>query len=215
MKRALFMLLVLTAITSIFSGAASATTPNTNDITEHFSYILKRNAIIVDYAVEEDKKLGTYPKGVGRFIAEKQQSNLGDWYYGNKLNGGTDGFIFNGQKLTKLELSNIHYGYIGRAAGFSKAQLLTLEGANQISSLPKNWAEKYFNNLGLKGKYWISYGANIWDNKTLSYPTLSSSFAVNSFNSFETPVTVPTLTNEEKQKIHQEMMRISQKIKGI
>ncbi|MGW5955891.1 polymorphic toxin type 44 domain-containing protein [Bacillus mycoides] len=206
MKRVSLLLIVIAITTSVFSGITSAATPNTNDITDHFSYILKRNAIIVSYAVEDDKKLGTYPKGIGAFIAEKQQSNMGEWYYGNKLYGGTDGFIFNGKSVKNVELANVHYGYIGRAAGFTKSQLITNERSNQISPLPENWAFNYFSIAGLKGVYWITYGASLYDNKNLQYskPSFSMIEGLDPSKNL--------LSNEEKQQIKDEMFNISQKI---
>lgn len=204
MKRASLLLIAIAIATTIFSNNAVAATPDTNDITDHFSFILKRNAIIVNYAVEEDKRLGTYPKGTGIFIAEKQESNFGEWYYGNKLNS-TNGFIYNGEKVTKLELANIHYGYIGRAAGFSKPQLITLEKSKQISPSPENWASNYFSNLGLKGIYWISYGVNMFDNKNLPYGT-----AAFSMNYADESKQMPS--SEEKLKVKKEMLEISRKI---
>ncbi|PFT30397.1 polymorphic toxin type 44 domain-containing protein [Bacillus cereus] len=206
MKKASLLLIAIAMATTIFSSSALAATPDTNDITDHFSFILKRNAIIVNYAVEEDKRLGTYPKGVGAFIAEKQQSDYGEWYYGNKLYGGKDGFIFNGQNVKNVELANIHYGYIGRAAGFAKNQLINNERASQISPSPENWAFNYFSVLGLKGIYWITYGANLYDNKNLQHfnPSFSMIEDLNPSKDL--------LSNDEKQQIKDEMFNISQKI---
>ncbi|KIQ77404.1 MULTISPECIES: polymorphic toxin type 44 domain-containing protein [unclassified Bacillus (in: firmicutes)] len=206
MKKASLLLIAIAMATTIFSSSALAATPDTNDITDHFSFILKRNAIIVNYAVEEDKRLGTYPKGVGAFIAEKQQSDYGEWYYGNKLFGGKDGFIFNGQNVKNMELANIHYGYIGRAAGFAKSQLINNERASQISPSPENWAFNYFSVLGLKGIYWITYGANLYDNKNLQHfnPSFSMIKELNPSKDL--------LSNDEKQQIKDEMFNIAQKI---
>ncbi|MEC2715814.1 polymorphic toxin type 44 domain-containing protein [Bacillus cereus] len=206
MKKASLLLIAIAMATTIFSSSALAATPDTNDITDHFSFILKRNAIIVNYAVEEDKRLGTYPKGVGAFIAEKQQSDYGEWYYGNKLFGGKDGFIFNGQNVKNMELANIHYGYIGRAAGFAKSQLINNERASQISPSPENWAFNYFSVLGLKGIYWIAYGANLYDNKNLQHfnPSFSMIKELNPSKDL--------LYNDEKQQIKDEMFNIAQKI---
>ncbi|WP_044797035.1 polymorphic toxin type 44 domain-containing protein [Bacillus cereus] len=206
MKKASLLLIAIAMATTIFSSSALAATPDTNDISDHFSFILKRNAIIVNYAVEEDKRLGTYPKGVGAFIAEKQQSDYGEWYYGNKLYSGKDGFIFNGQNVKNMELANIHYGYIGRAAGFAKSQLINNERASQISPSPENWAFNYFSVLGLKGIYWITYGANLYDNKNLQHfnPSFSMIEELNPSKDL--------LSNDEKQQIKNEMFNISQKI---
>lgn len=206
MKKASLLLIAIAMATTIFSSSALAATPDTNDITDHFSFILKRNAIIVNYAVEEDKRLGTYPKGVGAFIAEKQQSDYGEWYYGNKLYGGKDGFIFNGQNVKNVELANIHYGYMGRAAGFAKSQLLTNERSNQISPLPENWAFNYFSFAGLKGIMWITYGANLYDNKNLQYSNANFSI-IEKLDSSEN-----LLSEKEKQQIKDKMLIISQKI---
>lgn len=210
MKRASLLLIAIAIATTIFSNNAVAATPDTNDITDHFSFILKRNAIIVNYVVEEDKRLGTYPKGTGTFIAEKQESNFGEWYYGNKLNS-PNGFIYNGEKVTKLDLANIHYGYIGRVAGFSKSQLMTPEGSNQISPLPENWSSNYFHLSGLKGRVWINYGANMFDNKNLPYST--PAFAINYAD--ESQQTNFTLSVEEKLQFKKEMLKISQKINSF
>ena len=42
-------------------GFASAQTIPSNEMTSSFSYILKRNALIMAYAAEEAKEEGTYP----------------------------------------------------------------------------------------------------------------------------------------------------------
>ncbi|WP_179861559.1 polymorphic toxin type 44 domain-containing protein [Bacillus toyonensis] len=181
---------------------------NYTNITSSFSYTMKRNALEMAYAAQEDRNLGSYPAGVGLKFVQHVKSGS-DWDYKRQFGYGY--YNFNGRVLAAEDIGNMHYGYVGRAAGFTRSLLSTAAGAYQIYSGTSNfaWADSYYDDPN--DQAWISYGMDLWDNRSLA----------KSFARSTTPNTdalyqeaVRTLTSEEKNRIKEEMKEYSKQVKS-
>lgn len=177
------------------------------NITSSFSYTMKRNALEMAYAAQEDRNLGSYPAGVGLSFVQHVKTG-GPWDYKLQFRGH---YNFNGRVLAPEDIGNMHYGYVGRAAGFTRSLLSTAAGAYQIYSGTSHlgWADSYYDDPN--DQAWISYGMNLWDNRSLA----------KSFARSTTPNTdalyqeaVRTLTPEEKNRIKEEMKEYSKQVKS-
>lgn len=157
------------------------------DISTSFSKVLKKNAAYIAYYALNEKPLGTYPLATGEYFA-KQVKTGGPWDY--KLEYGVNTpYKFLGATRTGEDLGNIHYGYVGRGAGFSATILKTAAGAYQIYSGTAHlgWYDTYFDDP--RDQKMIINGIDLWDNDSLAkMMTLAD-----------------TLTPEEKKEIEEQV----------
>ncbi|MGG0509426.1 polymorphic toxin type 44 domain-containing protein [Priestia megaterium] len=196
------------------TGAISSASAATN-VTSSYSSKMRSNALHMAYYAYEEKKRGTYPVGTGKEFAAKVKTG-GPWDY-KRVYKGT--YTFNGKTSVKGEdLGNMHYGYVGRASGFSTSILKTAAGAYQIKSdtAKLKWYRSYFDDP--KDQTWIKYGISLWNNNSLPK---SKSLAVSSFNAAEedatsllsAPISFDELTDTEKEAIKEEVIKDSEAIK--
>ncbi|PDX93064.1 hypothetical protein COM78_20725 [Bacillus thuringiensis] len=167
-KRFSILFLLTMAICFGFSSSVFAGTIPPNDLTTTFSYTLKRNALLISYQCEEDKKYGSYPSNTYSFFVNRHLDG-GEWDY-KSVYGSKNTYIFDNRAMTGEDLGNMHFGYIGRALGLTTTQLLSHEEMNKIwsSQFVKDWSKGYFDEV--KDRIWIMKGAQMWDNKTLPKP---------------------------------------------
>lgn len=147
-------------------GAYGTVNPGGN-VTSSFSSIMLDNAARVYQYKITDK---TYPIGTGLYFAKKVKSR-GPWDYKHAY-GATDRYIFGGRSMRGEDLGNMHYGYVGRFAGFSATLLKSTAGAVQIYSGTSQgkWYGSYFDDPSDQTS--IVRGISYYDNKNL--PTKSS-----------------------------------------
>ncbi|MCK2157114.1 polymorphic toxin type 44 domain-containing protein [Exiguobacterium sp. 17-1] len=167
-------------------GTYGVVNPGGN-VTSSFSSIMLKNAARVYQYRIEDK---TVPVGTGRFFAKKVQSR-GPWDYKHAY-GATDKYVFGGRTMKGEDLGNMHYGYVGRFAGFTATQLKTIAGVVQIYSTTSKvkWYKSYFDDPSDQTS--IIRGINYYNNKNLPTKSSGSSLQVQAlasegtdFNSFK------------------------------
>ncbi|WIY58773.1 polymorphic toxin type 44 domain-containing protein [Bacillus arachidis] len=191
-------------------GAVSAQTIPSNEMTSSFSYILKRNALIMAYAAEEAKEEGTYPWSVGLAFAEKVKPG-GEWDYKTKF-GRKKQFICMGYLMKGEDLGNIHFGYVARAATIPIELIATKEGAYQIwyDEKLKGWADSYFDQPS--DETGRAHGVLLWDNKLLPNPQDPPPPPVKPFESAKEQPKFKALTIKEKTEIKADIQRISKEL---
>lgn len=187
-----------------------------NNITSGYSLTMAQNGAWMWYYAQTDVEQGTYPIGTGFEFADRVRSG-GVWDY---KQGFQKGYLYNynGSSVIGEDLGNMHYGYIGRYAGFGRTLLSSAAGAYQIYSgtWQINWYSTYFDDPN--DQHWIDYGMNMFDYNGL--PTASSSAAPSSSSaSFDPTLFKPEeidnlLTPEEKKKIKDLAIENSKKIKS-
>jgi hypothetical protein len=193
-----FVLLMLISNTS-YTTKVHAAVP-TPDITSEFSYKMRKNALYMAYYALNDK---TYPLGTGLEFASKVRPN-GEWDY-KRTYGAATTYIFGGMTVRGEDLGNMHYGYVGSAAGFSPTILKTAAGAVQIYSGTSyiGWYKTYFDDP--RDQTFISKGINYWENGNLPTKSMSSLILQSDENkNFKTTFTdldFNKLTEEEKEDI--------------
>ncbi|MGG3157638.1 polymorphic toxin type 44 domain-containing protein [Priestia megaterium] len=195
------------------TGAISSASAATN-VTSSYSSKMRSNALHMAYYAYEEKKRGTYPVGTGKEFASKVKSG-GPWDYKKVYKGS---YTFNGKSARGEDLGNMHYGYVGRASGFSSSILKTAAGAYQIKSdtAKLKWYRSYFDDP--KDQTWIKYGISLWNNNSLPK---SKSLAVSSLSVGEedttsllsAPLSFDELTDTEKEAIRNEVSKDSEAIK--
>ncbi|MED0676190.1 polymorphic toxin type 44 domain-containing protein [Aneurinibacillus thermoaerophilus] len=180
------------------------------NITSSFSKTLKNNAAYIAYYAMWDKDQGTYPAGTGLEFASKVKSG-GEWDYKRTLGPSTK-YEYNGYAMRGEDLGNVHYGFVGRAAGFAPTILRSAAGAYQIysgTSMP-NWWSSYFDDP--IDQQYINFGINMWDNGTLP-KTLSAMHTESMTPSIEDAQLFNLLTDSEKKEIEEKAKKNSAKIK--
>jgi len=209
-KKTLLIFCLLFSISLSEGGFASAQTIPSNEMTSSFSYILKRNALIMAYAAEEAKEEGTYPWSVGLAFAEKVKPG-GEWDYKTKL-GRKKQYIFNGYLMKGEDLGNIHFGYVARAATIPIELIATAEGAALIyhGDKYKGWADSYFDQPNDEAGR--AQGVMFWDNKTLPDPYGPPPPPVKPFESAKEQPKFKALTIKEKTEIKADIQRISKEL---
>ncbi|MEC0247017.1 polymorphic toxin type 44 domain-containing protein [Paenibacillus chitinolyticus] len=90
----------------------------------------------------------------------------GPWDY-KKDYKNADGYGFGGNWMRGEDIGNMHYGYVGRAAGFSNTLLSSAAGAYQIYSgtASLGWWNSYFDDP--MDQAFFNLGVNYWNNKNL------------------------------------------------
>lgn len=112
------------------------------DITNTFSNEMYYNAgYMAQYALFDLQK-GTYPVLTGMEFASRVKSG-GVWDYKRTY---TNYYRFAGKYVVGEYIGNMHYGFVGRGAGFSRNLLSSLAGAYQIYSGTSHvkWYASYF-----------------------------------------------------------------------
>ncbi|NMF01012.1 hypothetical protein HF838_22625 [Aneurinibacillus aneurinilyticus] len=173
-------------------------------ITSSFSKTLRKNAAYMAYYAMNEQKQGTYPIATGKEFATQVKTG-GPWDY--KLSfGPAKKYVYNGYAMRGEDLGNVHYGFVGRAAGFQTFLLRSAAGAYQICSLTshKDWASSYFDDP--IDQLYINFGIDMWDNNTIpnSLSADSSQHDTQLFN---------LLTDSEKKEIEEKVKEDVAKIK--
>ncbi|PFZ09503.1 hypothetical protein COL63_22380 [Bacillus pseudomycoides] len=178
------------------------------EITSQFSNLMKKNALLMAYASYEAKQLNAPETAVTYFI-EKVRTK-GPWDYKWQYTGK---YIYQGWKCTGEDLGNMHYGYIGRAGGFTRDLLKTAAGLYQIKSgtYKLEWISTYFDDPN--DQSWINYGIQLWDDKSLPtrFALTNSQPKVNQDVLYQEAV--KKLTTSEKAEIKEDIKRIYKDIK--
>lgn len=169
------------------------------EITASFSDIMRKNAAYIAYAAYiEQTNSNTYPLNTGELFATKVKSG-GEWDY--KLTYGySTPYKYDGMTITGEGLGNMHYGFTGRAAGFSSSLLKTAAGAVQIYSGTYHllWYDSYFDDPN--DQAWIETGITYWDNSNLPITNSISSLMI-SVNEEQNIPYVELLNEDEKTEI--------------
>jgi len=146
------------------------------NVTSSFSSIMLKNAArAYQYKIADI----TFPVGTGRFFASKVKSR-GPWDYKHAY-GATERYVFGGRTMKGEDLGNMHYGYVGKFAGFTTTQLKTAAGAVQIFSETAKikWYKSYFDDPNDQTS--IIRGINYYNNKNLPTKSSSSNMQVQAF----------------------------------
>lgn len=220
MKKKSSLILGLTAVTllSFNSTSFAETTKNMGikdspiaynqgsdnlEITSQFSSLMKKNALLMAYAAYEAKQLNAPETAVTYFI-EKVRTK-GPWDYKWQYTGK---YIYSGWKCTGEDLGNMHYGYIGRAGGFTPDLLKTAAGLYQIKegTYELRWISTYFDDPN--DQSWINYGIQLWDDKSLPirFALTNSQPKVNQDVLYQEAV--EKLTTSEKNTVREDIKRI-------
>ncbi|MGG0754907.1 polymorphic toxin type 44 domain-containing protein [Brevibacillus laterosporus] len=167
----------------------------TEDITTEFAKKMRDNAAYMAYYAMNEEKQGTYPLATGKKFASKVKSR-GEWDYKREY-GTRTSYYFDSHFLYGEDLGNMHYGFVGRAAGFSKKILKVAAGAVQIYSGTSyiGWYDSYFDDP--EDQEWIIFGIDMFDDNSL--PTVRS--------------LVETLSDEEKKAIEEEVKKDVEEIR--
>jgi hypothetical protein len=174
------------------------------DITTSFTDTMRKNAAYMAYVAMDDQAQGTYPLITGEVFASKVCSNCA-WDYKAQY-GSTVQYTYNGLYLRGEDLGNMHYGFVGRGAGFPEWMLKSAAGAYQIYSGTWyiGWYNSYFDDP--RDQYWIDYGISMYNNNSWprSVTPYSSQVDTSLFN---------LLTQEEKKEIDALVNAKAKKIK--
>lgn len=197
-----------------------------SNLTKGFSSKLLANGAWMWYYAQTDMSLGTYPIGTGFEFANRVQTN-GIWDYKQVFTTGYS-YTYNGSNVKDQDLGNMHYGYVGRYAGFSRTLLSSAAGAYQIYSGTSSpfWYASYFDDPN--DQYWINYGMNMKDNNNLPSSSLAASSSLSTSSNLTvssdsatfnpnlfTPAEIDSLlTPQEKQEIKDLAKSNSTKIKN-
>ncbi|WP_110930748.1 polymorphic toxin type 44 domain-containing protein [Paenibacillus bouchesdurhonensis] len=201
----LSLLLVFSISSQVFAEIRPLAEP-IDDMTYDFSKHMRDNAAYIAYfAYTEQRDFGTYPFGTGFEFAEHVKPG-GDWDYKTTY-GYSAKYKFNGLVTTGEDFGNIHYAYVGRAAGFSELLLKSAAGAVQIyaGTSQLKWYATFFDDPTDQAA--IQRGFNYWTNKNLPNPY---TFRLTD----ETKALIDTLTDQEKQEIRKRVQAVSEKIKN-
>jgi len=203
-KRVLILSILSLLLTAGLSASAFSAT--TQDVTSSFSQTMRDNGAWMAYYALIDIEQETYPLGTGLEFASKVKSG-GVWDYKLTLGVNTP-YVYGGYNVTGEDLGNIHYGYVGRASGFSKTLLLSAAGAVQIYSGTAhiNWYASYFDDPN--DQQWIDHGIRRFDNGTLPTSFITSTSEVQIDTSL-----IHTLTEEQKKEIREIAIARSNEIK--
>ncbi|ARU61141.1 hypothetical protein CBW65_08930 [Tumebacillus avium] len=155
---------------SSFAATNSTTTPEVElpigeDLTYSFTTTMRKNAAYMAYyAMNEQDYQQTYPIATGKEFASKVRTG-GVWDY-KQYYGSTVQYLYNGLYVTGADVGNMHYGFVGRGAGFSDTLLKTAAGAYQIYSGTSyiGWYSSYFDDP--RDQYWINYGISMYNNNS-------------------------------------------------
>lgn len=221
MKKKLLFLSFALMFSLVFSFSNSASA-NVNiesayggDITTSFSKTMLNNAANVAYYAYHEKQQGTYPIGTGFYFADRVKSG-GVWDYKRVY---TKYYYYNGSYLVGEDIGNMHYGYVGRAGGFTRTMLSSIAGAYQIYSGTSSvkWYASYFDDP--KDQQWINYGMNMWDNSSLPSTNSLNTYGFTMGDTIEEEYTeidtslFDLLTSEEKKEIEELVLKNSKEIK--
>ncbi|SDJ85767.1 polymorphic toxin type 44 domain-containing protein [Sediminibacillus albus] len=180
----MFSFVILVGLITGFSGNSSkvhASEMGNSIMAESangFAYTMKKNALIMMQRKQNDIDLGTYPYYTGKYFASKVKSG-GDWDY-KRTFGYSNGYYFDGRYMTGEALGNMHYGFTGRASGFSEYLLRTAAGAVQIYSGTSHigWYGSYFDDP--KDQHYIEIGFNYWGSPSTLPSSVNSNTSVKS-----------------------------------
>ncbi|GGG13963.1 hypothetical protein GCM10010912_67970 [Paenibacillus albidus] len=189
----LCIVLLLSVSTNVFAAEVTPNADPVENITSEFSGKMRSNAAYMAYyAYTETRDFGTYPVMTGEEFVSKVKTR-GPWDYKFPY-GYSKPWIFAGVTTTGEDLGNIHYGYVGRAAGFTDLILKSAAGVYQIYSGTYHigWYASYFDDP--KDQIAIQRGLNYWANGNLP-----STFSLTQ----ERQELIDTLTEEQKQEIEQ------------
>ena len=170
------------------------------DITTSFSLLMSQNAAYMAYYAYIDQQQLTYPLGTLNEFRDKVTYGA-VWDY--KLTFGySTPYIYNGWNSNGESLGNMHYGYIGRAAGFSR---LVLEGAAGIAGISVGNIELlYFPTFfdDPNDNSWIQIGENLFDWNSLPATSASNYLITTPNNEGMVDTSLfDLLSDKEKQEI--------------
>ncbi|ASS74569.1 hypothetical protein CIG75_05890 [Tumebacillus algifaecis] len=201
---------VLSVTTTSSFAATNLVTPEAQvpigeDLTNSFTTTMRKNAAYMAYyAMNEQNYQGTYPVLTGQEFASKVRTG-GVWDY-KQYYGGTVQYMYNGLYVTGADVGNMHYGFVGRGAGFPDTLLKTAAGAYQIYSGTWyiGWYSSYFDDP--RDQYWINYGIGMYNNN--SWPRTIS------FNSTQIDTSLfNLLSDQEKKEIRNKVIKDAEKLK--
>lgn len=200
----IYVLSIIIIGSIIFPSSSSAAYPF--DITSTFAPQMQKNALYMAYYALSDKEMGTYPYGTGFEFASKVKSG-GVWDY-KSVFGKDNQYLFAYKSTTGEDLGNIHYGYVGRFAGFPEETLLSVAGAYQIYSGTSSFSfyKTYFDDP--KDQAAIKRGLDYY-----KYGLPLSSVPIG-YRMITSPSTTITLSDFEKSEIRARAQYISEKIKN-
>ncbi|WP_405081039.1 polymorphic toxin type 44 domain-containing protein [Paenibacillus chitinolyticus] len=208
-KKILSSLVALTLFGSLSSTAFASVIP----ITSEFSLKMRQNAAYMAYYALNDAQQNTWPIGTGKEFASKVPSG-GPWDY-KKVYKNADGYGFGGNWMRGEDLGNMHYGYVGRAAGFSNTLLSSAAGAYQIYSGTASigWWNSYFDDP--MDQEFINLGVNYWNNSNLptQWPPSFSAQSSPNITDKNDPL-FDLLTPQQKEEIEQKVATRSAQIKA-
>jgi hypothetical protein len=199
------------AMTFTLSANIASSASAYTDITKSFSQKLDNNALNIAYYAYEEKELGTYPASTGFYFASKVKTG-GDWDYKRSYGYSSKKWVYRGNTLTGEDVGNMHYGYVGRAAGFGTTVLKTAAGAYQIYSGTSSagWYKSYFDDPN--DQKWIIYGIDMWNHGMLP-DYRSMSLQASEPLPIEMYLNFDLLSNEEKEKIKAKVKDDVEKLK--
>ena len=178
-------------------GYVPKITVNSN-ITSGYTQTMAQNGAWMWSYAQVDVQQGTYPIGTGYEFVNRVKTN-GVWDYKQVFTSGYS-YNYNGSSVSDEDLGNMHYGYVGRFAGFGRTLLSSAAGVYQICSgtWQTSWYSTYFDDPN--DQHWIDYGMNMYD-----YYGLPSSLAAKSATTpaaisaeSDTPKFDPTLFTPEQ-----------------
>ncbi|MGG0369807.1 polymorphic toxin type 44 domain-containing protein [Priestia endophytica] len=219
-KKYTIVIVALTLCLSLSSIFTSNKADAATDVTTSYSKILAENALDMAYYAYRERELSsTYPIATGQYFASKVKTG-GPWDYKRKYTGS---YIYRGNNVKGEDLGNIHYGYVGSAAGFSVTTLKSAAGAYQIksSTAKVKWYSTYFDDPN--DQKWISYGITMWQYGTL--PDYSSALRTSKIATTDS-ITMPNiktpdgnydfskLSDEKKKEIDEQVKKDVQEIQA-
>lgn len=182
------------------------------NVTSSFSLTMRKNAAYIAYYAYNEEQQGTYPIGTGEEFASKVKTG-GPWDYKQTF-GSNIQYIYNDNVVFGEDLGNMHYGYVGRGAGFSDTLLKSAAGAYQIYSGTSSikWYASYFDDPN--DQKWIQYGIDMWNKGTI--PISSSYYVANSLLADASKIDTSLfslLTPAQKKEIEEKVKKDSARIK--
>ncbi len=170
------------------------------DITKSFSNEMLYNAGYMSQYMLFDKQKGTYPVLTGMEFAERVKSG-GVWDFKRTY---TKYYTFDGMFISGEYIGNMHYGFVGRGAGFSRNLLSSAAGAYQIYSGTSSikWYKSYFDDPSDQAA--ITKGMNYFRDG-LPKTTSSKSLTLSDVSDSEfTETVLKSLSENDKLKIKAE-----------
>lgn len=206
MRKLLYIPLTLAmsilSVTPIVSAETTSSTirPFADEITDEFADLMLDNAAYIGYYALSEERNGTWPLYTGTEFASKVRSR-GAWDY-KRVYGARTSYYFDGLRLKGEDLGNMHYGFVGRSAGFPKSWLRSAAGAYQIYSGTSyiGWYNSYFDDPN--DQKWINDGMNRYDNgSVISGYTISAED-----KAFIQKLVDERLTEEDKKEIEKKLL---------